>query len=110
MTDKKRFASILDREVEVRPLNETQLALLAREAGRLTRGNLDGRGAVMAVARMMDLMEKAVVQPEDVEWLTEQMMDGKLALNDLLPALSIFDEEEPAAKPAVVRRGRPTRK
>lgn len=100
---------ISGREVEVRALNETQQALIAREAGRLTRGNLDGRGALMSVARIMDIMEKAVVQPDDLEFLTEQMIDGKLSLKDLLPMLSVFGEEEPVTAP-VVRRGRPTRK
>lgn len=103
-----RIVPILERQVVVRALNETQMALIAREAGRLTRGNLDGRAAVMAVARVMDIMEKAVVQPEDVEFLTEQMIDGKLSLQDLLPMLSVFGEPEVTA-PAV-RRGRPTRK
>lgn len=103
-----RIVPILERQVVVRQLDETRLALLAREASRLKRGNLDGQDAMKSVARVLDIIEKAVVQPEDVEWLTEQMIDGKLALRDLFPALSVFGEPEVTA-PAV-RRGRPTRK
>jgi hypothetical protein len=104
---KTQIIEILGRQIVVTTLNETQLMLIAREAGRLSRGNLEGRDAMMSVARIMDLLEKTVVQPEDRQWLTDQMVEGNLELKDLMPALTAFSEETPAP---VVRRGRPARK
>ena len=103
-----RIFPLLDRQVVVRQLNEAQLALLAREAGRLSRGALEGKDAMIAVARIMDIMEQTVVQQEDRDFLTDQMIAGKLELRDLMGALTVFGEEAPTTGP--VRRGRTTSK
>lgn len=99
-----RLVQIGDRQIVARQLNEMQMLLLAREAKRVAAPNASAEDRLTSAARIMDLMEAAVVQPEDVDYLTELTVAGKLSLADMSSFIKAFGAED--EKPRV-RRGRP---
>lgn len=100
-----RVVPIGDRSIVVRQLKDVQLTLLAREAKQIQKADNDGSRRVDAAARMFDILESAVVQDSDRDYLLDEITAGKLELKDLLNFISAFTDEE---KPKV-RRGRPPR-
>jgi hypothetical protein len=106
MTDigvETRLVPIGDRQIVVRQLIDAQYVLLGREAKVVGDANSDGERKLKAVSRIMDLLESAVVQEEDREYLIDLNIKGGLTLSMLLTFVTIFSSDE---KPAV-RRGRP---
>lgn len=105
------------RMIKVRPLIDTQAALMGREAAKVSRlsRKIDGdnidRDALMDVfssmGRILDIIESTVVDPDDREFLVNQMATGNLAMKDITPLMKFEDQEQNAAP--VVRRGRPRR-
>lgn len=49
---------------------------------------------------MLDMIERLVTDPEDREWLVEQMKDGLLELEDLAPIAGAFTEKKKSAPTA----------
>ena len=90
-----RLVLVKDRNIVVRQLNDAQLLLLGREA------------RLASVGRIFDLLESAVVQEEDREYLMDLAVKGDLELNDMLGFIRVFAESE--QKPRV-RRGRYAKK
>jgi hypothetical protein len=86
----------------VRQLRDAQYVLLGREAKVVGDVNADGERKMKAISRIMDLLESAVVQEEDREYLIDLNIKGELTLAMLLTFVTIFGTDE---KP-VVRRGR----
>lgn len=95
---------VRDRNIVVRKLIDTQMLLLAREAKILQRDDIEMNRKLSGIDRMFRILESAIVQAEDREFLEELMLQGELDLRELLSFVTAFNEDEPA-KPKV-RRGR----
>jgi hypothetical protein len=98
-----RLVPVRDRNIVVRQLIDTQLFLLSREARLASREDTDPQRRMVAIARIFDILESAVVQEEDREYLMDLTVSGDLELKDLLGFITAFtdDQEKPR-----VRRGR----
>lgn len=97
-----RLVDVKGRNVVVRQLLDAQLLLLAREARLAQRDDTDSQRRLVAVGRIFDLLESAVVQQEDRDYLMDLTVAGELNMVDLTGFVTVFTEEE---KPKV-RRGR----
>jgi len=87
----------------VRELRDAQQLLIQREAKILQREDVGRERKVSAVSNIYDMLESVIVQPEDLEYLTQLNVSGNLELKDMMNFITVFGEEE---KPKV-RRGRP---
>ena len=101
-----RPVKIKDRQVETRKLKDAQLLLMNREAQLVTRTDLPMDRRLKGAATLMDLLESAIVQESDRQWLTDLNVKGELELTDLMEILTVFGDDKADEKP-VVRRGRP---
>lgn len=99
-----RLVDVKGRMIVVRQLVDLQLMYLQRYAGILQKDDVDNLTKVNAIGTMLDILESAVVQPKDREYLTGLAIKGDLGLRDLMGFINVFtaDKEE---KPKV-RRGR----
>lgn len=95
---------VRDRSIVVRKLADTQMLLLAREAKVLQRDDASTDRKLEGVDRMFRILESAIVQPADREYLEELMTIGDLDLRELLTFVTAFQDEDDD-KPKV-RRGR----
>ena len=100
-----RIVPIKGRQVVARRLKETQLLLLARDAQRLQQDNVTSTAKLAAIARMMDIMESAIVQPEDRDYVTGLQVSGDLEMSDLMSVITVFESDDQQG--VTVRRGRP---
>lgn len=98
-----RIIEVKGRQIVVRQLTDAQYLLMAREAKRASRNDLDGVVRLTSAARIMDIMETAVVQEEDREYLMDLTVAGDLEISDLMPVITVFGSDKPKAR---VRRGR----
>jgi hypothetical protein len=98
-----RLVPVGDRQVVVRKLTEAQLGLMGREAGILSDSRAENARKLKAIGRVMDLLEQAVVQEDDREFIVQLNIKGELTMGTLLSFVNVFYEEEKVA----VRRGRP---
>lgn len=92
------------RDVEVKRLVDLQLMYLQRYAGILQKDDVANNEKVLAIGTMLDILESAVVQPKDREYLTSLAIKGDLELKDLMGFITAFGPTEEKPK---VRRGRP---
>lgn len=99
-----RLVDVKGRNIVVRQLNDAQLLLLAREARLAQREDTEDQRRLTAVGRIFDLLESAVVQEEDRDYLMDLTVAGNLTLGDLTGFVTVFAEDDDA-KPKV-RRGR----
>lgn len=101
-----RIVDVKGRSIVVRQLVDAQMILLAREAKILKRTDMDGIRKMDATSRIFDILETAVVQQEDRDYLIDLTVAGDLTMGDLLEFVTVFatDPEKPK-----VRRGRPPR-
>lgn len=105
MTDigvETRLVPIGDRQIVVRQLQDAQLVLLAREGRVLGDDSSDGTRKMKAAGRILDILESAVVQPEDREYLIDLNIAGELTLTMMIDFVNVFNDD----KKATVRRGR----
>lgn len=105
-TSPVQTATVRGRSMQVRPLNELQIMLIAREARILTKDGVSGEKKLDAVATMLDVLETMIISDEDKEFVRELTIKGDISLSDimgLVPQMFNVDTEE---KPRV-RRGRP---
>lgn len=113
MTDtgtETRIVSVAGRAIVVRKLKDAQLVLMSRDATLLGKeGVLAGR-KLEAAGRIMDMFESLIVQEADKDYVMEQVVQGKLELDDFKGFVSAFQEPESEEVKPVVRRGRPPRK
>ena len=100
-----RDVDVKGRTVKVRELIDAQLLLLAREARLAGNPDTPAPRRLAAVGRIFDLLESAVVQEYDREYLLDLVVQRDLNLSDLTGFVSAFEKEQ-EAKPRV-RRGRP---
>lgn len=99
-----QLVDVKGRMIVVRQLVDLQLMYLQRYAGILTKDDVSNNDKVLAIGTMLDILESAVVQPKDREYLTGLAIKGDLELKDLMGFITAFApiEEKPKA-----RRGRP---
>lgn len=102
-----RIIDLKGRQVVVRQLTDAQQLLLSREATLLQKPTIDRARKMTAVSRIYDMLESAVAQEEDREYLTELNLAGELELKDMMTFVSVFGTEQEKPK---VRRGRPPTK
>lgn len=101
-----RLVPVKGRNVVVRKLNDAQLLLLAREARLAQREDTEKQRRLVAVGRLFDLLESAVVQEEDRDYLMDLTVAGDLELTDMMGFITAFTDDNEDEKPKV-RRGRP---
>lgn len=99
-----RVVQVRDRNIVVRQLQDTQMLILGREAKILQRDDVSVDRKMDSVDRMFRVLESAIVQASDREFLDGLMLDGELNLREFLSFVSAFKPEE-STKPKV-RRGR----
>lgn len=101
-----RVVLVRDRSIVVRKLIDTQMLLLAREAKILQRDDISVDRKMDSIDRMFRVLESAVAQPSDREFLDDLMITGELDLRELLSFVSAFSEDDEKAPKPKVRRGR----
>lgn len=102
-----RIVDVRGKSVVVKMLLDAQLLLLAREARLAQNPDTANERRLVAVSRIFDILENAIVQDSDREHCLELAIRGQLTLGDMLGFINAFADEE--AKPKV-RRGRPPTK
>jgi hypothetical protein len=103
-----RLVPVHGRNIVVRQLQDAQLVLLAREARLAQRDDTDSGRRMTAVARAFDILESAIVQESDRDYILDLTVKGQLTLEDLLGFITAFESEQDE-KPRV-RRGRPAKR
>jgi hypothetical protein len=98
------IVDVRGRNVVVRQLTDAQLLLLAREARLAQQPDTDAQRRLNAASRIFNILETAIVQEEDREYIMDLTVEGTLTLSDLTAFISVFGDEEDE-KPKV-RRGR----
>src|SRR4026209_2911891 len=68
-----RLLPVEDRQIVVRQLNDTQLLLLGRETQLLVKESTPSERKLKATGILMDLLEAAIVQEEDVEYIRDMI-------------------------------------
>lgn len=96
-----RIVDIKGRNVVVRQLTDAQMLLLSREGRLASKEGTEPTRRVAAIARIFDILESAIVQEEDREYLMDLTVAGNLQLGDMTSFITVFSEDEPK-----VRRGR----
>jgi hypothetical protein len=99
-----RLVDVKGRSIVVRQLNDAQLLLLGREARLASRETTNQDRKLSGIARVFDILESAVVQEEDREYLMDLTVAGELELKDMMDFITAFgtgEEDKPK-----VRRGR----
>lgn len=118
MTDS---VTVLGRTMPVTAPNAAQLALMARAAKvataaghRLDRDEKSGSDfdadtfmtGLTATGQALDIIQKLFLDEMDQEWLTEQMIAGRLDVPELLAAWGERPQAEPVKKVASPKRVR----
>ncbi len=106
--DPGRETKVIDlkgRSVVVRKLIDTQMLLLAREAKLLQRDDATGQQKLDSVDRMYRILQSALAQPSDRDYMEELIVTGDLDLRELMGFVTVFGEDSGDPKPKV-RRGR----
>lgn len=112
--------TIKGREIMVMMMTDTQIMLLNREVRRLEKmvgpegqvSKENVRTVFEHTARLLDMLENRVVETDDREYLFNLMMAGELEIDEIMPIMSVFTDEETPAVPAKpkVTRGRPVKR
>ena len=94
------IVTIKDRDVPIKKLNETQMMLLVREARVLRSDSQSMERKLRGIAFMLDIVESALINPEDQEWLMGLAGSGQIEFGEMLKIATPFEEAaEAAAKP-----------
>lgn len=97
-----QIVDILGRSIVVRQLTDGQMMVLSRYADLAASERTEVRAKVTAVGKMLTVLEQAVVQDEDRDFLEEQMVLGNLDLGEMTKVVTAF-QEKPVNRAA--RRG-----
>jgi hypothetical protein len=101
-----RILDVKGRNVVVRRLTDAQLILLGREARLASKDETDPHRRLSGIGRIFDILESAVVQEEDRDYLMDLTVSGDLELKDLMEVITAFDDSQEEKKTTKVRRGR----
>lgn len=104
-----RTVNVQGRDIVVQEITSAQRLLMSREVRNMLRTDLDKVVRISALGRTFDIVESMVVNPEDVAYLEELILQRKIDIDDFRPILAAFGEEEPEVKPRA-RRGRPAKR
>lgn len=104
-----RIVDVRGKSIVVKMLEDAQYLILAREAREARKPDIEPERRLVAISRIFDILETAIVQPDDQEYCVDLAVKGKLTLTDLLGFINAFADEDEVAKPRV-RRGRPPTK
>lgn len=110
--EETRIVPVGERSIVVRRVTPAQRVLLMRITRNLRRGVGDeSEGADIRVmentAKILDIIESAVVQQTDRDYMEDLIIERKLDLKEMVGFVTVFDREDAEeAKPARVRRGR----
>lgn len=96
------------RQILVKPLVDTQMVHVMRHARILQRDDVAIPQKLESVERLLDILHRTVVKPEDLAFVLKSEEDGDIEIRDLMPIMTAFDKEEEPEKPKA-RRGRPPR-
>lgn len=100
-----RIVDIKGRQVVVRQLTDMQMMLMVREMKVAQDPESTNMRKLHGIASCYDILESAIVQEEDRQFLVEQVKSRQVELKDMMEIFSAFQAPE---KPAV-RRGRTSR-
>lgn len=107
--EETRLIPVHGRQIMVREVLPAQAVLIMRLIRNLRRDvtpDVDRMVVINNTAKILDIIESAVVQQSDRDYLEDLIVDRKLDLKELVGVVTAFkaaDEEEPPK----VRRGRP---
>ena len=105
MTDTEtRTVTLGGRQVTVKKLGDLQLVHLMRFAKILQSDSVAVEQKMDIIPKMLDVVHSLLVNPEELEALTDMELAGELNISDYLEVVSAF--QDAPAKPTV-RRGRP---
>jgi hypothetical protein len=105
------IVTVKGRDIPIKPLNETQMMLLVREARviRSDRSETDRRWR--GIAAVIDIVESSILDGEDQEWLMGLAGSGQITFAEILEMVSPFEAKaEAAAKPVKRTRAAISRK
>lgn len=94
------------RDISVKKLNETQKMLLVREAQVLRSNRQEMDRKLQAIATMINIVESALVDGDDREYLMELAGTGQVEFKEMLEIATAFDavDGEVVAPTRAVRR------
>lgn len=102
-----RVVEVRGRSIVVRDLKDAQFMLMAREARLAQKEDIDPQRRMSSVARIFDILESAIVQEVDREYVLDLAVKGELSLGDMIGFINAFDRDDEKPK---VRRGRPAKR
>jgi hypothetical protein len=105
-----KLVPIGGRNIVVRELTDAQMALLMRESDILKRKDIDTERKLKTVSLMFKVLQSAVVQEEDREFVDEQIAIGDLGLREMMDFILVFTEDEADEKPKVRRARTPAKR
>jgi hypothetical protein len=98
------------RDIEVRPLLPAQDLLMLKIARGLRGLKVDEPGpGLLEAAKILEILESALVKPDDVEFIEELIIKRDLDLKEVIYLVAGKDPEQVDQKPKV-RRGRPPKR
>jgi hypothetical protein len=100
-----RKTSFRGKELELQDLLPSQELLMVKIARDLRRAANEGNNNILEAAKLLDILETALVNPEDVDFIEGLIIKRQLDLKEVIYLLA--GKEEETEKPKVVRRGRP---
>lgn len=94
------MAKVAGREISVNPLNETQIMLIMREGAILRSTKIETARRMQGISNILDIIESAIADAEDLEFLMKQVSIGKVEFPELMKLVA----PETEAPVAPVRR------
>lgn len=104
-----RLLRIGGKDVSFRGLTEGQYMQMVHEASIFSNENTPNDRRMKSLDRLFRVMFSLVVEPEDREYVEDQMADGEIDIHVLLKALRDVYKVDDTAQPKV-RRGRPAKR
>lgn len=99
-----RTVSFRGRDLIIQELLPAQHLLMIKIVRDLRKLGTNLNESVLDAAKILDILESALVDPGDVEFIEDLIIKRQLDLKEVIYLLADEREEE---KPKVVRRGRP---
>ena len=96
------MGTISGREISVKPLNEAQVMLIMREGQLLKSDKVEVDRRMKGVSTILNIVEASIEDPEDREWVIDQVAMGIVEFPELLRLVAPQVETDTPPKP--VRR------
>lgn len=109
-TDVKVTVPFRDREIEVQSITDGQILIMSKILRNLQREGVPFMSSVVDVAKVVDIIESAIVNPADWEHIEDLMLKRELGTEELIRLIGMpLIKGEVTEKPKV-RRGRPPKR